>query len=363
MSSIILSLIVFPMAGRIKVLLILSRFIVGFFQIFLIIYMPVWVDKYGEENKTIWLTYLQLAVVLGVVVGYIITALFNILHASHHFISWRWAFYLQFVLLTGCLIFLYKTEEKSLATNDIFEIIETNSNNNFKNFPVRKMSLRTPSFVFENPIDMDMEEISSINIEEDFKKPENPPPPAKHLTIMETLAVIMKKRLFLLTMLTLCSLNFIITAIQFWISDYMIAILKFEKKNVFVLFVLISTTAPSLGLFIGGKIIDHLGGYTSKHAILYCLINSTIASMIGMPIPFLDNQTIVVILFWFLLFFGGSILPTLIGLMITSIPSETRNLGNAFAQFMFNLLGYFPSPILYGLVNSLDSCKFKSKPI
>ena len=62
--------------------------------------------------------------------------------------------------------------------------------------------------------------------------------------------------------------------------------------------------------------------------------------------------------FWFLLFFGAAIMPTLTGLMISSIPKNIRTFGNALAQFAFNLLGYLPSPFLYGYLNSLD----KNKP-
>lgn len=41
----------------------------------------------------------------------------------------------------------------------------------------------------------------------------------------------------------------------------MITILNISKSEVFILFVIISTTAPSLGLIIGGKLSEKLGGY------------------------------------------------------------------------------------------------------
>ena len=266
-----------------------------------------------------------------------------------------------------------KTKEIDLATNGVYAVIKNEDDDNFKNFPVRKFSFQSsPSFIYDPAIEFDLEEISDLNFSEDDpkrtsshnspkkdsskngkkrKKTKSSPP---KISIKKTLKKIIKKRLFILAMLSLCSLYFIITAIQFWISDYMITILNFKKKTVFILFTIISTTAPSLGLTMGGKICTKIGGYTGKHSVLFCLITSFIASLFSMPIPFINNQIIVIILFWFLLFFGASILPALLGIMISSIPQESRNLGNAFAQFMFNLLGYFPSPILYGFVNSLD---------
>ena len=337
----------------------------GFFQIFLIIYFPVWVDKFGEERKTLWLTYLQLAVVMGVVFGYVVTAVFNVLHGYYEFFSWRCSFYLQFFLLIGSFVFFLRCEEVDLATNGVFKVIENDDDDNFKNFPVRKFSFQSsPSFIYDQAIDFDLEEISDINFSEDntpkkTKKKKKTKKTKK--TITQTLRQILKKRLFILSMLSLCSLYFIITAIQFWISDYMITILNFQKKTVFIIFTIISTTAPSLGLTLGGKICTKIGGYTSKHCILFCLTATIISSLFSIPIPFLNNKIIIIILFWFLLFFGASVLPALLGIMISSIPNESRNLGNAFAQFMFNLFGYFPSPILYGFVNSLDSSMFIRK--
>ena len=41
----------------------------------------------------------------------------------------------------------------------------------------------------------------------------------------------------------------------------MIENLKIKKSDVFLIFVIISTTAPSLGLLIGGKISSKIGGY------------------------------------------------------------------------------------------------------
>ena len=67
------------------------RFGIGFFQVFLWIYFPVWVDIFGSESvKTIWLTILQSSVPLGVVLGYCITAFFDT-----KLRSWQMSYYSQ----------------------------------------------------------------------------------------------------------------------------------------------------------------------------------------------------------------------------------------------------------------------------
>ena len=51
-----------------------SRFLIGAFQVFLLVYYPVWIDKFGQDKKTLWLTLLQICVPVGIFAGYGMTA-------------------------------------------------------------------------------------------------------------------------------------------------------------------------------------------------------------------------------------------------------------------------------------------------
>jgi hypothetical protein len=42
--------------------------------VFLLVYYPVWIDKYGCDKKTLWLTILQICVPIGIFTGYGMTA-------------------------------------------------------------------------------------------------------------------------------------------------------------------------------------------------------------------------------------------------------------------------------------------------
>lgn len=55
---------------------LLSRFLVGFFQVFFCIYFPVWVSLFqtNPKKQTMWFTLLTLGVPLGVILGYIVTS-------------------------------------------------------------------------------------------------------------------------------------------------------------------------------------------------------------------------------------------------------------------------------------------------
>ena len=61
--------------SRIFWLAVVSRFITGVFQVFLLVYFPVWIDKFGGEKATMWLTFLQVGVPLGIFAGYAMTSL------------------------------------------------------------------------------------------------------------------------------------------------------------------------------------------------------------------------------------------------------------------------------------------------
>ena len=68
--------------------IIICRGLIGFFQVFVCIYMPVWADTFGtEKQKSVWLTVLLLAAPLGVVLGF--TLAYNTQAYWH---SWEWSF-------------------------------------------------------------------------------------------------------------------------------------------------------------------------------------------------------------------------------------------------------------------------------
>ena len=46
-------------------------------------------------------------------------------------------------------------------------------------------------------------------------------------------------------------------------------------------------------------------------------------------------------------------MPGMTGIMISSIPPELRSVGNSVSHIFQELLGYLPSPMLYGLVTTL----------
>ena len=75
---------------KIYAILVISRFLTGFFQVFISIYYPVWADRFGtsEKQKATWMSVLLFSSTFGVLVGYIVTA------QMVQKVSWQWAFYI-----------------------------------------------------------------------------------------------------------------------------------------------------------------------------------------------------------------------------------------------------------------------------
>ena len=115
---------VFPAAGYIKAVAYTSRLFVGFAQVFVLIYVPVWVDAFASPHlRTIWLALVQVVGVLGVVGGYAITATAELID-NVNITQWRLSFYFQASLMLPCvlLIAFYPTRMLSPGNVTDFEV-------------------------------------------------------------------------------------------------------------------------------------------------------------------------------------------------------------------------------------------------
>lgn len=91
-------------------LLVLIRFMSGFSQSFVSIFLPVWADRYApsEGAKQCWLSGVLMSSTIGVLFGYVITAAF----ITH--LNWHWSFYFQSVCILPVLLLLIITPKKYL---------------------------------------------------------------------------------------------------------------------------------------------------------------------------------------------------------------------------------------------------------
>lgn len=92
-----------------------TRFMCGFFQIFLVIYLPLFIDTFGTTiTKSMWMSYVLLAPPLGVVIGYGLTGF-----VLGYDLDWRISFFIQGILMVMSFISIQYVPAKYLNINDV----------------------------------------------------------------------------------------------------------------------------------------------------------------------------------------------------------------------------------------------------
>lgn len=315
----------------------LCRLGCGFFQVFSMIYFPVWVDQFGiYERRTIWLSFLQLGPALGTMIGYAVEAI-----SVRKFESWKIGFYFQCVaLIISICAFLFSPDKlfsrNYKRTNITRNLISQNIN------PTTTLYKQLGVINGDKYNSICDFSIYIINDEDEEKE--------KNFNIFITVAHLWNNKIYKYTLSGICCLLFIITGIEFWITNYMHIVLHQELEKVFFTFSIVCITAPTLGVLVGGYVIEKVGGYSNRNAIIICFYVSILSGCCGIPLPFLSNYKAFTGLMWFTLFFGGFIMPGLTGVLLFSIDSSTKEESNSVTHFCYNFFGYLPSPVLYGLV-------------
>ena len=160
--------------------------------------------------------------------------------------------------------------------------------------------------------------------------------------------------------LSTSGLYFIVTGIQYWITQYMQVVLGASAELAMAYFVVLCFTGPIVGCIVGGLVTSWVGGYNSTKGQIVQCFGGILAMLFGIPIPFCDDIHMMAVFLWLLLFFGGFIQPQILGMMLNSVPEKKKISANSLAQISFNLLGYLPAPTFYGFVAQIvDNPKSK----
>ncbi|CAD8099980.1 unnamed protein product [Paramecium primaurelia] len=285
------------------------RFLTGCSKAPMMIYFPVWVDNFGDEQKTIWITILQGVIPLGIFVGYSLSSVISSV--------WQWqvAFYAQVIMLTVC------------ATT--FIIFVQN-----KDFDIKKSTKNK----FGN---------KSINEDQQNRSLLQQSPNKTYWQMMKELYSI---KLWLCCTIVISILYFIVTGIQFWMTDYMIKEMHQEKQTVNIVFAIVSITAPVFGCITGGLIAQKLGGYQRTKSLYVCVLYCSLCCISAAPVPFTETFWFGALCLWLLLFFGGAIVPPLMGIMLSSVPKHLKAFANSSTTMFQNLFGFLPAPSIYGFL-------------
>lgn len=160
--------------------------------------------------------------------------------------------------------------------------------------------------------------------------------------------------------LVLSTLYYVITGLQYWVTDYVQVVLAVPADEVYYFYSILCLSAPMLGVITGGFVFSSVGGYNSRKAFPLVLLIGFLAMGVSLPAPFASQKYVYYVLMWFLLYFGAMLVPTLTGIMLNSVTEERRTAANSLAQLWYNLLGYLPAPVVYGTVSTLGSDEVRS---
>lgn len=170
--------------------------------------------------------------------------------------------------------------------------------------------------------------------------------------------------IFLSTMLAISGLYFVVTAVQYWASQLFIEDFGRAKAEVTSIFILVAGSAPIIGVIVGSAVVDRVGGYDTPAQMsrascltvvwgLAAALSGAVAAAIEPRPPESDGAAwrfiTVVVSVWFLLLFGGAILPAVTGISMAAVPDSLKKTASSWAQLFYNSVGYSLGAYLPGL--------------
>jgi hypothetical protein len=99
---------------------------------------------------------------------------------------------------------------------------------------------------------------------------------------------LLKSKMYLVGTLTMSVILFVSTGIQFWLTDYYINVLNFDRRDVNIAYAIVSVTGPTSGAGFGGYVVSKIGGYENPKTVYYVLIFASIGIGSALIIPFVD---------------------------------------------------------------------------
>lgn len=162
-----------------------------------------------------------------------------------------------------------------------------------------------------------------------------------------------KSKMYFVGTMTMAIILFVSTGVQFWLTDYFVYVLKFDRERVNIAYAIVSITGPTSGCGFGGYVLSKRGGYDSPKAVYWVFIFSCIGIGSALAIPFFNDFYLCAGALWIVLFFGGAMMPGLTGIMMASVPPYLRAFGNSTGEIIKNCFGYLPAPFIYGWFNQM----------
>ena len=343
-----ISSLIFSFSSK-NVFLFSTRFMMGVTEAFLTVYGPVWVNNYSPlQYMATWMGILHSCSIVGVFIGYLFASIIN--NFLKDYLSWRFAMQIQGYaeIIFALFFFMEKDEYINVDLR--------------KTIPAKEIELEQNDYIVNNSLPSN--NASRRNLHSGRRHD-----PRVDTVELDNLGryllqakIVLKNKLYVTLTLGMSSIYFIVTGIQFWITKYLIEILNADQLVVNITFSLISITAPLSGVLFGGTVSDKYGGYKGRNeskALQMCVGFAIVAFIFSFPMGFLFQIFYLSVLLWTFLFFGASIIPIATGIMISTVPKDCQATSSSISQLIFNLFGYFCSPMITGFI--MDSFEDKNQ--
>ena len=343
-----------------KWVLLVARFGIGFSQTGILIYAPVWVDSFAPESKrTMWMALLQAGIPLGVMVGY---ATAGFLEA--YSVQWQWSLIIQAGLLSPlsvglflCPKYLIDTDTKAAnegkdaeapPQSPTFEEAANNPELARVAMEARKDSMEMDTVPLNAPRGRSRSRVDSL-----WQYTDGGKAGADKLPIRKQLRIVLRSKMFIFLTAAIAALYFVVSGIQFWMTDYLLTCIDADKKKITLCFTIVSATGPAIGVVFGGIFVDKMGGYRGARGMATTTKILTsfafFAVVMGVPAAYLSSLVPIIVLVWFLLFFGGAIIPAATGLILASVPEAMRPFASAISMLFNNIMGFAGGTFLPGI--------------
>lgn len=312
-----------------------ARFLSGFSQVILTIFLPVWVDAYApRDRQTKWMTYIISAAPLGLLTGYSMSAVIVTFG-----IAWQWAFYIHIVLLIPFIAMILIMDPETV---DIGRKLANQQEYEIANIEGPHDQPTDENDFNQNMTQMgDYERFNAQRIQAEEIR-------TKNFSFYERVGYILSNSSYLLLMLSITSLFVVMTGIQFWCTDFFISIMKIPQREAFRNFAISCAIGPISGVIASGQIFDRIGGYNSQRALPIINAIGFIAMVAASCTIVLADATCMTIFSFIEGFCGGILMPAVTGIMLNQVPASMRTVCNSIANLSYNLFGYVPAPYLYG---------------
>ena len=356
--------------SKIKSILFSQRFFMGMSQAFLTIYGPVWVNNFAPKNKcTTWMGLMHSCSLFGLIFGYIIASL--IINFLGNWINWRFSIQIQAITEIPLAVLIWIENENliniqlsTLSQVEIFEMQDNYYNLQKSNFSLEQKNKNNINNNSDN--ENNIQNINEINQKSQSERINNlnqnmrlsnilddGEHPLSSYNMLNQIKNILHNKLYCLITLALCSIYFILTIIQFWMTAFLIQVINADPISVMFVFSFITATAPMSGILLGGFLSDKFGGYMGNNTVKAIKMATSfifISMVFSFPVSFAYSFIYISILVWAFLFFGSLIVPVMTGVMISCVPRQYQATSSSMSQLIFNFGGYFLAPFFTGFI-------------